>query len=334
MVKGRVIHRSEKSSRVLEIELNGKILSTPTYFPAISSYGVKPPFSDLLYLLHYHKYPRVLVSAYDLFHMKRGQKRKVSSLMKKFSGKGFIFMDSGLFESSWRDDEKWDVDSYRSILSKGDFDLYTSFDIYRNDRIYEDFKQRTFDNILESSVSLNNVAFFAVVHESSPANLLRLIGEYLEEHAAVSSNIAIAERDTGKSILERAKTILEIRKRLDDYDGRNILHVLGCGNPYSMLLYSFCGADTFDSLDWLRFVANPNDYSCLHDFAYLDFLNCKCRVCAEMPYGNSHYLERVLLHNLLFYQNFVMQIQSLIRDNNLKAYLKRHIRSEIMKHLE
>jgi len=334
MIKREIIHKSEKSSRILEIELNQKTLSTPTYFPAISSYGIKPPFCDLLYLLHHHMYPRVLVSAYDLFHMEANEKRRALSLVGKFMEKGILFMDSGLFESWWKMDKKWDMSSYKGILSQVDFHLYSSFDVYRDEeRGYEDFRERTYDNVLESSVFLNSVAFFAILHESSPIQLLKLVEEYLTEHADTCGNIAVAERDIGKSIQERTETIFEIRKLIDNYDDRNLLHVLGCGHPLSLLLYSYCGADTFDSLDWLKFIVDPDDLSVI-DFAYLDLLKCGCRVCTDMPYRKADYLERVLLHNLLFYQDFVMQIQSLIRNNNLKAYLKRHVGEEIMNNIE
>lgn len=328
--KPKITHESAKSSRVLEITLHGKELSTPTYFPAISSYGIKFSFRDLLYLLKAHRFPRVLISAYDLHHMRDNERRNVLRLIKSYRKKGFVFLDSGLFESSWKRDDSWSVSSYKTILSWAEFDVYSSFDIYKDDKkSHQEFKNETFSSVLESSVFLNDVLFFPILHESSPTLLLKLVEEFVENHPDMCSSIAVAERDIGKGIQERAETIVELRRILNGNDHRNLLHILGCGNPLSMLVYSYCGADTFDSLDWLKFVINTENFS-INDFSHLELLNCKCRICTESPYKNTEYLQRALLHNLLFYQNFIMQLQSLIRNNNLKAYLHKYIDESIM----
>lgn len=328
-----VIHESKKLSRVLEIQLNGKILSTPTYFPAISSYGVKPPFHELLYLLKIAKYPRILVSAYDLYHMRENKRNEALSLMKSYRKTGFLFMDSGLFESWGKNDKKWNITSYKSVLSQAKFDLYSSFDVYRGKgKSHEKFKKDTYNNILKSSVFLNNTAFFAILHESTPFQLINLVNEFAEKHSNLCRNIAVAERDIGKSLQERAETIVALRKAMNNNDC-HLLHILGCGNPLSMLVYSYCGADTFDSVDWIKFAINPKKYS-TSDFAHLELLNCKCKVCSEQPYARARYLEKLLLHNLLFYQNFVVQIQSLIRNDNLEAYAREYVGEKTIDQIE
>ena len=327
MREPNIIHESQKLSRVLEIRLQGKVLSTPTYFPAISSYGVKPPFHELLYLLKFHRYPRVLVSAYDLHHLRGKRRKEALSLLKSYRKEGFLFMDSGLFESWGKDDKGWNMKSYKSILPQLEFDLYSSFDVYRTGRkSYKEFKEGTYRNLLESSVFLDDTAFFAILHESSPSRLVKLANELVEEHSDLCRNIAVAERDIGKSLLERAETIVALRRILQD-NGCYLLHILGCGNPLSMLVYSYCGADTFDSVDWVRLSIDHNDYS-IHDFAHLELLKCECKVCSERPYARAQYLEKLLLHNLMFYQNFVIQLQSLIRNDNLEAYLSEHVGAE------
>lgn len=333
MKEPTVIHESKKLSRVLEIQLNDKTLSTPTYFPAISSYGTKPSFPQLLYLLKHHKYARVLVSAYDLYHMKEKKRNEALLLLESYREKGFLFMDSGLFESWGKDDETWNINSYKSILSQAKFDLYSSFDVYRTKgKSYEKFKKNTHSNILESSVFLNNAAFFAILHDFPVTRLVKLVNEFVKEHSNLCRNIAVAERDIGKSLQERAETIVALRRILDDNDC-HLLHILGCGNPLSMLLYSYCGADTFDSIDWVRFAIDHDTYS-INDFAHLELLNCECKVCSEKPYKRADYLERLLLHNLIFYQNFVMRIQSLIRNDNLEGYVREQVGEKTVDQIE
>jgi len=325
--KPKIIHESDKLSRVLEISLNDKKLSTPTYFPAISTYGIKFPFNDLLGLISDIEYPRVLISAYDLYYMKGKQKSKALSLANRYIDKGFLFLDSGLFESSMKRSIQWNLADYKSILSEINFDLHSSFDVYRKDfRSHEDFKKTTYDNILESSVFLNNGAFLAILHAPSTRTLIKIVQEFVSNYPTLCSSIAVAERDIGKSIQERAETLVAIRTALNESNPKNFLHLLGCGNPLSMVLYSYCGVDSFDSLDWVKFAINPVDYS-INDFSQLGLLDCKCQICTRLSSKNTKrgYLRKVLLHNLLFYQNFVKQIQSLIKNDNIKAYVQKHI---------
>lgn len=330
MKKPNIISTSEKVSRVLEVRLNGKTFRTPTYFPSISSYGIKFSLSDSLYFVSFHSHPCVLVSAYDLYNLEEKERNPLLSMIKSYRKKGVLFLDSGLYESSWKADQNWDINSYKSIMPEVKFDLYSSFDIYRiNGESDEEFKKRTFDNIIESSAFLNNVLFVVILHESSSAKLIELVREFVEKYPNLSGSIAVAERDCGKSIVEKAETIVQIRRIMNNVDSRNLLHILGCGNPKSMLMFSYCGADTFDSLDWLKHVINPADLS-VHDFSHLELLNCKCHVCTASTYKKAIYLEKVLLHNLLFYRIFVDHMQSLIRNEIMRSYLGKHIGQRVM----
>lgn len=329
----KIIHESDKFSRITEIRLNGKKLSTPTYFPAISSLGSKFPFQDLFYLLKYHKYPRVLVSAYDLYQLDSRKRKTVSSLMEDFHKNGFLFIDSGLFESSWKEDKTWNLNSYKSILSRVNFDIYTSYDIYGgNNKSVKELQRNTDKNILESSVFMDSRLFLAIFHETVPSRLIKMIKQFLEKYPNLCGAVAVAEREIGKSLQDKAETIIRLRRIIDNNDSRNLLHILGCGNPLSMLAYSYCGADTFDSLDWLKRVIDPSSYL-THDFSHLELLNCKCQICTESTHEKADYFEKVLLHNLLFFQNFAIQLQSLIRNDNLKAYLVNYIGEKIMKEI-
>jgi queuine/archaeosine tRNA-ribosyltransferase len=334
MKQCKIIHESAGLSRVTEIVISGRKLPTPSYFPSISSYGVKFSMRDMLYLLKFHKYPRLLLSAYDLHNSEPREKTKLMSIINGYREKGFLFMDSGLYESSWRKDPNWDMNSYKSLLSQIQFDLYTSFDVLpeiKKKETEEEFKDKTFKNMLESSVFQNDNLFIAIVHGSSPDTLVSLVGELVKGHPNLCGAVAIAERDCGYNILERAGTISEIRRTLNQNSKENVLHILGCGNPLSMLLFSYCGADTFDSLDWMKYVINPDPNSLLiNDFSHLPLLNCKCRICDTPKQKSADYLEKVLLHNLVFYQGFIVQIQSLIKHDNLENYLRVHFGDNII----
>lgn len=338
--KTAIIQESAKLSRVTEIRLQGKTLSTPTYFPAISSYGVKIPLSYLVYLLANYSYPRILVSAYDIFHADKREKKALFSGIRKYDrinrqrNKGFLFLDSGIYESSWYGDPNWNIDSYKALVSKVKFDFYSSFDVLpegKNKKHDKKFIEQTFANIAASRAFSNKGQLVAILHGRTPDHLVSIVREFVGAHPNLCDVVAIPERDCGKSILERAATIVEVRGILNDNDYRNLLHVLGCGDPMSILIYSFCGVDFFDSLDWYEHVisrdARERTLSVM-DFSQLDLLNCECKACTLCVNGN--YEDRALLHNLHFYQKFMEEIQSLIRNNGISSFMSKHIGKSIV----
>lgn len=324
-----VVYESEIFSRVTEVQMQGKKFVTPTYFPAISTYGIKYSFGALLRLLTAHSYPRLLISAYD-FHLLDGKKRRqLAHEVDEYSKRGcFVFLDSGIYESFWKADSRWTYDLYRTSISQITFDFYCSFDIlpYAKDRT-EEFVRDTFDSILASRDLSDTVGFVPILHAKTPGNLISLVRSFTKTYPNLCNFIAVTERDCGNNIMEKARTILEIRKALDNVDRGSILHILGCGNPTSIILLSFCGANMFDSLDWIRYVIDQNRLS-IDDFSHLELTNCECAVCSGRK---RNYIEKVMLHNLYFYQNFMLRVQSLIRRNEISEFLGECIGQDIVK---
>jgi hypothetical protein len=335
MKKPDLVYKSQKLSRVLEVNVNGKNFVTPAYFPAISSYKIKIPFDKLVYLLVSYSYPRALVSAYDLFHAEKSKRKTLLTAISTFRDKGFLFLDSGVYESSWRVDQKWNLKSYRNLVSQVECDFYSSFDFLptkANDKIDKEFKRRTFKNILASHNVSQKSMFVPILHGLNPNQLISILTKFVKTHPDLSGTIAITERDCGMSFLEKAKTIVTIRKILDKNDNQNLLHLLGCGNPLSMLFFSYCGVDTFDSLDWVEHIIDRNSLK-INDFSQLELLYCDCPICSGIE---RDYTEKALLHNLLFYQDFMMQIQSLIKNNDISRFLRErmHVDKRILEKID
>lgn len=323
----RVIYESKAFSRITELEVNSKRLVTPAYFPAVSSYSIKYSFCSLVRLLTTYSYPRILVSAYDFNLLANRNKRELSREISEYLKRGcFVFLDSGIFESYWKADTKWTYDLYKASTSQIDFDFYTSFDVLPDARDSRKFEKETFERILASRSLSNKSGFVPILHGASPNRLVSLITKFVKTYSDLSNLIAVPERDCGNDIIEKARTVMRIRKVLDA-DGRNrVLHVLGCGNPLSLLLLSYCGADSFDSLDWIKHAIDQK-HMAINDFSHLELLDCKCSICADTK---RNYTERVLLHNLLFYQNYMLQIQSLIRTDEVLKSLRELVGQEIL----
>ena len=227
-------------------------------------------------------------------------------------------LDSGVFESFWRDDRKWTFGEYRRSLPGVDSDFYFGFDYPVSQQMNEKhFAKLTIDNIVRSASLLDRSQFVPIIHGITPNHLASLVRQTVAKHPELCKVLAVSERDCGSTITERARTILRMRQILDREDEHIVLHILGCGDPLSIALFSYCGADMFDSLDWTKFAFDRNELRMV-DFSQLELLHCTCKVCSKRMRDP---VSTTLLHNLLFYQDFVMRVQTMIKMNTLDDFL-------------
>jgi hypothetical protein len=325
----KVVHTSAGFSRQIDLTIEGKTLVTPTYFPAISSYGIRYSFRSLL--RHFKHYPRVLISAYDWHFLPNTIRREICLEIEKTEKTRFVFLDNGVFEASRMRDKRWNEELYNDARSKIKFDFHSSFDVLPS-KSTKNFTQRTIDGILQSRERCDKTGFVSIIH-GGPRVLARIVGKLTEEHPDLCHFVAVAERDCGNSIFEKARTVRRIREQLDSGEGCNhsrILHLLGCGDPVSILLLVFAGANSFDSLDWIKCAFHPSRLG-LVNFSHLDLYNCDCMFCSDPETG---YVERVLMHNLWFYQNCLQQIKIGIEENTLESLLESYFRKESLKKIE
>lgn len=332
MSLSNVIYVSKELSRVAEVSINRKTLITPTYFPAVSSYGVKYSFGNLVNLLTAYSYPRLLISTYDLHFLTTEEREQLLPEISEYWKKGgFVFLDSGVYESFWKADPEWTYESYKTSISQIDFDFYSSFDVLpRPENGVEKFEKKTFESVLASHSLSNEHGFVPILHGSNPDQLVFLLSRFVGMHPHLCDIVAVPERDCGKDIVERARTIMKIRRVLDKDNCGRILHILGCGNPISLVLFSYYGANMFDSLDWIKGVVDRKRLA-LTDFSQLELIDCDCSICVGKQRG---YIEKALLHNLLFYQDFMLQIQSLIRKDQIFDFVCKYVRKDILTEID
>jgi tRNA-guanine family transglycosylase len=346
LIQTKIIHRSGELSRITEIKLNDKVIQTPIYFPSVSSYGVKVPLSDLLYLLSLFSYRQSLVSAYDLWLAKQkdedGTSEKLLSSLQNYNTsvrqkkKGLLFLDSGNYESFWYRDKKWNFNCYKQIVTSTDLDFYSSYDIIAkrgsSEKELESVLERTFNIISECEGLRPEGQLVSILHGVSPQHILKVVKRFLETYPHLCKIIGIPERDCGSGIFERAQTIREIRKLIDSYNDKYILHILGCGDPLSTLLFSYCGADSFDSLDWYEHTFDPETLI-LRDNSHLEMLNCGCKACdyadKKAKVQSALTFDKYIIHNLYKYQNFMTEIQAKISDDLLHSMVISKFGTEI-----
>jgi queuine/archaeosine tRNA-ribosyltransferase len=267
----------------------------------------------------------MLISAYDLHNPALHDPVKMQLRVNRYSDSGGVLMvDSGGYESVWKNDRKWDANFYRTIISRTRSDFFFGFDAIPETKPGAD-ESEAFEIALKDKVpsgeTQGSAEFIPVLHGSNPKQLIAFVTHFRQKHSGLSNSVAIAERDCGRGICERVRTIATLRRILSQGGKSTIFHLLGCGSPSSLALYSYFGVDMFDSLDWTKFTLDEGEWVG-RDFSYLDLLRCECSACKR---PQKDYAERTLLHNLAFYQEFMLRIQGWIRNGYLSSVLEKRL---------
>ncbi len=321
----QVLHSAGRA-RVCELD-RIRPLVTPTYFPSVSgaSKGSRP--IDLIRLITESKYPRLLLSSYDLGRFSARQRAWASHEIARYRASGgHVFLDCGVFESYWLRDSAWNFREYAEITRTVESDFYAAFDGAVHHPSTEAATVGFSPSHVAKSIALRRDGQCALIaHGVSPIRLERAVAALvkLATTAYGSSSplnvlmVAVPERECGTNVIERCRTIASIRRSLDLSTFPSILHILGCGHPIAMAAYCSAGADTFDSTDWCETAVDWRNFS-MTDFALLDSTDCPCRVCDSFQVNP---LQRSLLHNLMFYQTFTTRLQQMVRNNTLNDFL-------------
>jgi queuine/archaeosine tRNA-ribosyltransferase len=334
MMQVETVHQPKDLARVLKISTKGKQVTTPTYFPAVSGAEFGARSHELISLVMNESYPRLLISAYDYSRISGATKKKLIGESSHYlRNGGFIMLDSGVFESYWNEDKDWTFKAYENIIPKIESDFYFAYDILpeRIDKSEPEYSKSVINYAQKSAKLRPADVCIPIIHGADPKKLVGSVKRFLQQRPELGSFIAIPERECGANLSERAGTITEIRRILNTLNLQQTpLHVLGCGNPISMATYAYCGADAFDSVDWNTILVEPVELR-IYDISQTELLRCKCPICKKMK---DKPLARALLHNLLFYQDFVLQLQRMIRDSTLRDFLLQFLGEENLKKIE
>lgn len=312
---------------IFTIEGYSKKIKSPFFYPSISSIQANYEVYDYFKLIQKTAYPAFLVSAYDLFNSK--EKNFIKDISTT-SQKGFlVLMDSGHYEAYWQNDKNWTFDKLQKVLKDIDIDLCFSFDVFYDGKkkLKEHIKETIKYTAMTGGAQKSGITI-PIIH-SSIKDFPIVIKEVVE--GVNPEIIGVTERELGSSLLERARNLRLLRNELNKIRKDIPIHLLGTGNPISMLIYFLCGADFFDALEWCKNVANPKDGNLYH-FVQMDLIDCDCEVCKikDLPYP-----VRVTSHNLIFYKNFTDEIREAVTSKNidklLSKYLPSHIIPEIKK---
>ncbi|MDA7996754.1 MAG: hypothetical protein MPI93_01940 [Nitrosopumilus sp.] len=239
-------HRGSGDER-FEADLGVAVIDTPAYFPAITSRCQPYPLEMLIRAAMSTGCKTMMVSAYDIYYAK--SRRKLLSLLKEFSRKRVLFLDSGGFEAYRGAD--WDFAKYSEMVSEISPTLYAGFDVVRDEYEYNILDQ-TLEYMRRSSRITPDSVCAAVCHGESPDQLVTVATGVASNHPGRRASIAVPARECGQSINEKSKTLKMIRSRIDRLGKRVILHVLGCDDSMSAESLVRSGADTLDGTAWYK----------------------------------------------------------------------------------
>jgi queuine/archaeosine tRNA-ribosyltransferase len=129
--------------------------------------------------------------------------------------------------------------------------------------------------------------------------------------------VAIPERELGDGILARVRTVSAIRRSLSETGRYPLLHLLGTGNPLSILLLAAAGADLFDGLEWCR-VAADRDTGRLYHAQHFDFFAAGMKFSEfedvrKMEDDDEYpFFIKLLVHNIDFFHTWMEEVRDRI----------------------
>src|SRR2546422_3595696 len=222
---------SRNHARAFTLNVDGKVVLTPSFVPAVSSCSSVVPIASSLRLLIGLNHPRFLVSAYDIENAPNEQTKK--TLLRQISSRSdkqtLIVLDSGSYEARCQRDNSWTFRKLERVLQAIDVDICFSFDVYPERGVgFAAHFRKTVSAIARTAGSQRRGLTVPVLH-SSPREFPSFAKRVLE--GISPQMLGIPEKELGFGIIERAKVLLSVRRALDG-TGRNVpIHLLGTSNP-------------------------------------------------------------------------------------------------------
>jgi queuine/archaeosine tRNA-ribosyltransferase len=310
-------------NRKMDICIGGTFFSLPYFFPSIST--IKTNLSPLEYLkiLTALKHPLFLISAYDLYHCNAKQLKVIKRLLEDaVNNKRIVLIDSGNYESYWKNDKTWSIEKYREILKSIPHQIAFCYDVFKWNIDLQEIINNIEDEVVKSQ-SFSHGTIIPVLHSQK-----KLFPETIAKLADRLNPliIAIPERELGDGMLERATNVFKIRKELNKKLQYCPLHLLGTGNPLSILIYSICGADSFDGLEWCQATINY-DTGLLYHFQQREFfkLDQKFQEISGLPYT-----QLTLVYNLMFYNMWMNKINKGFLNNNIMEIVDSYLPNQMV----
>lgn len=302
-------------------------LELPALFMSVSSHETQIEPLPAVQALRIFSADAVLVSAYDLLPTRRDD-AMLAELAKIRRRGGLVLVDSGNYEASRLEDRGWTPPKFKQALKDVPHDWVFSFDVMEPSRSWKKATRQVIDAV-EANRKFTSAPVLPIVHapftkkhghdaESLPA-VIHGVAE-----ALAPPMIAVPERELGHGLAERAATVQRIRQALDSLPFYQPLHLLGTGNPWSIVVLSAAGADSFDGLEWCRVVVD-RETNRLNHFQHFDLFTYQSGQ-AESPLvvevlknDNIDFNARATLHNLDYFAQLRDELRAAAAKGSFEA---------------
>lgn len=312
-------------TRPKEIILGNVRLPTPVFFPSISTIKTALTPAQYLATLHFLRdlKKHFLISAFDL--SRTDDAHNLAKSLIDAQDAGFtVLMDSGNYESYWKDEqEDWKQSDFHDVLKRFSCSFAFGFDEQKPPLDEDSHVKLVVERWQRDQRAAGNRVIVPIVHGSAEA-LLNLCPRIAQEIQVPM--IAVAERRLGDGVFERTRSVVSLRERLDGI-GRYVgLHLLGTGNPTSIALYSWAGADSFDGLEWCQTVVD-HETGLLFHLSQSDFF----RQQTVWGDGDITFHSRTLAHNLAFYSDWMQRLRQAVYDDNVINFCRLNFQPRIFR---
>ncbi|MCI1278996.1 MAG: toll/interleukin-1 receptor domain-containing protein [Nitrospira sp.] len=327
--------------RAQELIVRGKALQLPAFVFSLSSHETQVTPKEGASLLHILEPGAALVSAYDAWKYYDRDRAFYFSMEQIRKSKDVLFLDSGNYEAYRKNDRHssnknptgWHKDHFRETAHRLSPDLAFSFDAINPKGEPDQIVARVVKNFLADDRALRGRDF-------PLCPIIHLPREFTGTRALCAARIvsgvarvldplmlAIPERELGDGLLERAKTVRDIRKALNGLGRYYPLHLLGTGNPLSMYALAAAGADSFDGLEWCRTVVDYERGFLFH-FQQFEFFrqmrfhrikDLRIRDLIEDP--KATYGAKTLGFNIDFFKDWTRAMQGMIHQGQTETLL-------------
>ena len=310
-----------ETDRDMSLHVAGTVLQLPRFFPSVSSVRTNLKPVDYIELLSLSRFPLFLISAYDLVHCTKNQRQRINKVLKQSKEHGtVILMDSGNYESFWKGDKRWQPKNFHTVAETEGYHICFCYDNQNPSSNTKLIAKDVVDSVLrDQEHALGTV--IPIIHGSATTlpDAVRIVAEQL--HPIF---LAVPERELGDGIVERTQTVRRIRESLNSLQKYYPLHLLGTGNPLSIISYAFAGADSFDGLEWCQTTVDHETAKLLH-FQQWDLIRYQTKWSEPSPLS---YIQSVLMHNLDFYQTFMMTLRAAICSGDEESFLQNYATNE------
>ena len=292
---------------------------TPNYIPSFSSRDDQYLKERINSLLDVIPQQTILISAYD-YHNLNAEEYIIPSFIRNSFREKLLFLDSGGYELQFSTADSWNCFKYKSIIDELTPTFFVGYDRIPLYHVKSDTLE-----IINAGINFlkdfpNNRGKVLLLHfsiQNKPVEEIEAISNQLGKYKEYFDIIGFPEREIGANIIQRTVFIKKLRKELDARNILKPLHVFGCSDPTSIILYVLAGADLFDGLGWIKYAFDRENLLNV-ERSHLPFLECDCLACKnenwdEMSHGEYEY--RLLTHNLYAYDNLFYQLRDrIIRD--------------------